>query len=155
MYFLHIEKDGYYQILVKYNFGLDCNNIKKQIFLIRSVFTRLDENRDIQCALEESFIFLTERSYHRLSLIFVFIDLISKKSWIFVLPQELCFSSVVVCPWSLFSWIFVFCCYFCFNIFQVWLLAEPEANVCWRRREDDAKDVDDGGYQNSDEEGHW
>ena len=52
---------------MKYNFG-----IKKQIYLSRSVFTRLDENRDIQCVLEESFIFLTERSHPHCSPYFIF-----------------------------------------------------------------------------------
>ena len=40
-----------------------------------------------------------------------------------------------------------------FNIFQVRLLAEPEADVRGGGGEDDEEDVDDGGHGDPDEEG--
>ena len=152
--------------ILKSNFGPELIYIKKQIFSFRSVFTRLDENRDIQCVLEESFIFLTERS----SLFIVcfpwfllfFRTLFSMTFGLS--PSNLCFFllfslldhilSIFVLPGSFsssryhhisFSAIIFFANLY-FYIFQVWLLAKPEANVCRRRREDDAKDVNDGRY---------
>ena len=90
---------------------------------IRSLFLRLEENKEIQCILEEGFIFLTER-LKMIKLESIYSDVFANFYWIFIVSN-----------------------------LQVWFLEKPKADVCWGRGESNPEDVDDGGHTNQNEEG--
>ena len=91
----------------------------------RSLFLRLEENKEIQCILEEGFIFLTERLNDQ-----TLVDIFRGFRMFFIE-------------------------FFIVSNLQVWFLEKPKADVCWGGGEGNPEDVDDGGLTNQNEEGPW
>ena len=89
----------------------------------RSLFMRLEENKEIQCILEEGFIFLTERLNDQ-----TLVDIFRRFRIFFYL------SSHRLKPTGLIS-------------------GETRSRGMLRKGEGDPEDVDDGGLTNQNEEG--